>query len=59
LGLAGDGLENHTIADARVERRRGLVWEQEKPANPLGSGQGQRVETKPTFALKAYRGSFL
>jgi hypothetical protein len=38
LDPAGDSLESHTIADAGVKCRRGLVWQQEKPANPLGFG---------------------
>jgi hypothetical protein len=54
LRTISDNLERHAIADTGIERRRGLVWEQEKPANPLCLGQGQRVEAESTFALKAH-----
>jgi hypothetical protein len=57
LGSACNSLERDTIAGAGIKCRRGLVWEQEKPANPLSFGQGQRVEAESTFADKAQRGS--
>jgi hypothetical protein len=54
IGITGDRLKRHTIADAGIKCRRGLVWEQEKPANPLAFGQWQRVETETTFALESH-----
>jgi len=59
LSTVGDNLERHAIASTWVDRGRRIMWKPEEPANPLGFGQGQRVETKPTFALKAQGGSFL
>jgi hypothetical protein len=56
LSTVGDCLERHAIANTGIKCRRRLVWEQEKPANPLGFGQGQRVEAESTFALKAQGG---
>jgi hypothetical protein len=53
IGAGGDRLEGDTIANTRVDRGRGLIWEQNESANPLGLGQGQRVEAESTFALKA------
>jgi hypothetical protein len=41
LSTVGDNLERPAIADTGIKCRGGLVWEQEKPANPLGFGQGQ------------------
>jgi hypothetical protein len=55
LSTVGDNLECHAIADTGIKCRRGLVWEQEKPANPQCLGQWQRVETKPTLADKAQK----
>jgi len=52
VGTAGDRLERHAIADARVDRRR-RVWKQQESANPLGFGQWQRVEAESTLSLEA------
>jgi hypothetical protein len=54
LGTAGDRLERHAIANARVDRGRGLIGKRQKSTKPLGFGQGQRVEAKPTFTLEAH-----
>jgi DNA-directed RNA polymerase subunit omega len=56
LSTVGDNLERRAIANTRVDRGRRSAWELEKPANPLGFGQWQWVETKPTFADKAHWG---
>jgi hypothetical protein len=54
LSIAGDRLKRHAIANTRVECGQGSAWELEEPANPLGLGQWQRVESESTFALKAH-----
>jgi hypothetical protein len=53
LSTLSDGIEGHAIADTGIKCRRGLVWEQEKPANPLGFRQWQRKEPESAFALEA------
>jgi hypothetical protein len=39
LSIAGDNLERRAIANTGIKCRRGLIWEQEKPVNPLGFGK--------------------
>jgi len=56
LCTVSDNLERRAIANTRVDRGRRSAWELEKPANSLGFGQWQWVETKPTFADKAHWG---
>jgi hypothetical protein len=56
LSTVGDRLKRHTIADAGVYRRCGLIGKQEKSADPLGFGQGQGVEAESTFSLKTHWG---
>jgi hypothetical protein len=58
-GAVSDNLECPAITNTRVDRGRRSARELEKPANPLGFGQWQRVEPEPTSALKAQGGSFL
>jgi hypothetical protein len=53
FGAGGDRLEGDAIAGAGIDRRRRLVREQEKSANPLGFGKWQRVKAKPSLAFKA------
>jgi hypothetical protein len=56
VGTAGDHLEGHAIANTRVDRGRGSIWELEETAKPLGLDQCQWVEAKPTFAEEAQSG---
>jgi hypothetical protein len=53
VGIAGDRLEGHAIANTRVTGGRRGIWKAKKSANQLGFGQGQRIEARPTFADKA------
>jgi hypothetical protein len=55
LSTIGDNFECHAIANARVDRGRWSIWEQEESANPLGFRQGQRVEPESALALKAHK----
>jgi len=54
LSTIRDGLKRRPVANTRVDRRRGSIWELEESANPMGFGKWYRVEAQTAFALKAH-----
>jgi hypothetical protein len=52
LSATSDNLECNAIANTRVDRGRWSNWKLEEPANQLGFGQWQGIESETTFALK-------